>query len=335
MDSLTEKLDNRDAGLYVTLLLISALTLWVFSEVIWTVFLAITLAYIFQPLNKKLQKKGFSSPQSSAIATLISFIGLLLLALPFALVLYQRRDILIDFLQDLPQSFELSAMGFEVTLQTTQLIDLTRDAVTDTAVNLAQATPSLALKFILVIVLLYAILRSTKSIETTAVQMVPKSMENILYRYHERIKEVLKGLYVVQASTAILTFVIGLPVFYLLGYEPFISLSLLAGIMQLIPVIGPTLLIIMLAGVEIVMGQVIAALTVFIIGLLLIALLPDMIVRPRLADWTMGLSSSIYLLGFIGGILTLGAIGIIVGPLIIALLLQTIELISEKQEGTL
>jgi len=331
MENLIKQLADRKINLYLILLIVSLLTVWVFSEVIWTVILAITLAYILKPLNKKLENKGFSNRVSTAISTIISVLTLIVLAIPFFLVLYQRRDILIGFLQELPQSFEITILGFELTVQITQLIELTRDGVTDTAVNLVQAAPSLTFKLFLVPVLVYAILRNTDEIEETMNNLVPDSMKDIVYRYHRRTEEVLIGLYVVQASTAILTFLIGMPVFYLLGYEPFISLALLSGILQLIPILGPTILIVVLAGFEIMMGDFIMALTILGTGLALVALLPDLIIRPRLANWTVGVSSSLYFLGFVGGILTLGAIGIIIGPLMIAILLETVKIISEQE----
>ncbi len=44
--------------------------------------------------------------------------------------------------------------------------------------------------------------------------------------------------------------------------------------------------------------------------------------RPKLARYTTGLPASLYFVGFTGGVLTLGVIGFIAGPVVIALLVE-------------
>jgi len=39
----------------------------------------------------------------------------------------------------------------------------------------------------------------------------------------------------------------------------------------------------------------------------------------------------LYFIGFIGGILTIGAVGIIIGPLIVGLTAEVIDLLSERE----
>jgi predicted PurR-regulated permease PerM len=160
------------------------------------------------------------------------------------------------------------------------------------------------------------------------VKVFPDSMTPVLRKYHLRIRDTLYGIYVVQAATAFLTFLVALPVFWLLGYEAFFTLALLCGLLQFIPVVGPSVVIAAVAGFDLLGGMITRAFLVFVIGLLLIGALPDAVLRPRLANRATGLPASLYFLGFIGGVLTVGPIGIIVGPLVIALILETVELLA-------
>ena len=67
-----------------------------------------------------------------------------------------------------------------------------------------------------------------------------------------------------------------------------------------------------------------------VIGLVVVAFVPDAVIRTQLADRTGRISPGLYFVGFVGGILTLGAIGVIVGPLVVSLLLEVIDMLSEE-----
>jgi predicted PurR-regulated permease PerM len=66
-----------------------------------------------------------------------------------------------------------------------------------------------------------------------------------------------------------------------------------------------------------------------VIGLVVVAFVPDAVIRTRLAGWTGKISPGLYFVGFVGGILTLGAVGVIVGPLVVSLLLEVIDMLTE------
>ncbi|WGI17996.1 AI-2E family transporter [Methanonatronarchaeum sp. AMET-Sl] len=324
--------ENSRLVLYVSALLVTFfITMWVFSGIIWTFVFAGTIAYSLYPLYSFLRRKGFSSFISSIISTLMAFIGLIALALPFVIVLYRRRDVLFDFLRDIPESIEFELFGFDLSLDVGLLVDISWEYITEVAIEVAQATPTVLLQFLVLIVLVYALLHKSNVIARYLLGIFDESYHELLHGYNKKIKDTIIGLYVVQLSTAVLTFFVGLPFFYLLGYEPFIFLSLIAGVLQFIPILGPSLLIIALVVFEVLVGELVFAAIILVAGLLLIAGLPDLVLRPYLADLETGLSPSQYFIGFIGGIITIGAIGIIVGPLVIAILIKTFEIVSETK----
>ena len=69
---------------------------------------------------------------------------------------------------------------------------------------------------------------------------------------------------------------------------------------------------------------------VFVLGSLLVAWLPDVVIRPRLARETADLPGSLYFVGFVGGLLTLGPVGVIAGPLAVALVVEMAELLTDE-----
>jgi predicted PurR-regulated permease PerM len=59
--------------------------------------------------------------------------------------------------------------------------------------------------------------------------------------------------------------------------------------------------------------------------------MPDALIRPRLAALTTGMPASLYFIGFTGGVLSVGVVGVIAGPLVIALLAETVQLLSPER----
>ena len=147
---------------------------------------------------------------------------------------------------------------------------------------------------------------------------------------HERASRTLYGLYVVQAATGVATFGLALPVFVAFGYPSPIALATLAGVLQFIPVLGPSVLIAGLTGYELMLGDGMRAVGILVIGGLAIAATPDVLIRPRLAAETAALPSTLYFIGFVGGVLTVGAIGIIAGPLVVAMVAELATRLSDE-----
>lgn len=331
MEIMGSKVDTRKTLLAALLVATSIITFYTVSRVFWTIFFAVTVAYVLYPYRRHLKNAGMSDRQAAATLTALSCASVFVLIAPVLFVLFRRRDIFIDYLNNLPQQISINIGEFSYNFQSLSIEPAAREWATSAAVDLAQSTPSLSIKAFVFVFVLYALLRYYKNIETATMEMAPEGVQSVIYSYHRRVYNTLSGLYAVQTLTGVLTFIIALPMFYLLGYDAFITLAVISGILQLIPVIGPTLLILILVIVEIIAGFPLKALVLLVVGMIMIAFLPDALLRPRLADRTTGLPASLYFIGFVGGILTLGPIGILAGPLAIAVLLETFQQLRETE----
>lgn len=90
------------------------------------------------------------------------------------------------------------------------------------------------------------------------------------------------------------------------------------------------MLVVALAVGDLLVEETGRAIAVLVLGLVLVSFVPDAVIRTQLADWTGRISPGLYFVGFVGGILTLGAVGLIVGPLVVSLLLEVIDMLSER-----
>ena len=315
------------AALLASLAVLCALVL---GAVLRTVVFAITVAYVLYPVKRWFLRHGATDRIGSAAATVASFVGVAVLLGPLAVLVYDRRGQFIGGLRGIPESLSVRVGGFEFAVDTEPFVDRAVSILQEVAVDVAVAVPGLALQFALFTLVVYGVLYKPRAIRAAVYGATPYGYHDVLDRLHQRVKKTLFALYVLQGLTAFATFFIALVVFWLLGYEAVLSLAVIAGILQFIPILGPSLLLVALAAGDFLAGAVPRAALVLALGGAFVALAPDAIVRMKLAGKTGELPSSLYFIGFVGGILTVGALGIIVGPLVVALLVEAVALLSEE-----
>lgn len=314
------------AGLFAGAVVIAG---FVLLDVLSTVFFAVTVAYVLYPVRRWLVDRGLPVWAASAAVAAGAFALVLVVLVPLAFVLYRRRRVLFDLLERTPDTIEIPIGPLVYTIDTVAILDSLRGLLADVALDMAAATPVIALQLFLFAILLYALTLQPKAAGRSILRVVPSEYHDVVRALDRRIRETLFGIYVLQAATAAGTFIIALVVFFLLGYSAPFTLAVVAGLLQFVPVVGPGLLVGVLAVVDLLAGNVTRAVLVAVIGAVFIGLAPDAIIRPRLAEWAADLPMSLYFIGFTGGILTVGPIGFIAGPLAVAVLVEVVSLLAE------
>jgi predicted PurR-regulated permease PerM len=302
----------------------------VLAEVIGTVFFAITVAYVIYPVRQWLVDHGRGRRVAAAVATLAAFLAGLAAVVPIVAALYVRRWEFLSFVRDLPPELTVSVFGFEYVVSVTENVAQVQSVMTSLAVDTAAAAPVLALKATLFVFLVYGLLLRPHDIRVAVLELVPATYRDVALDFHERVRSTLNAIYVLQAATAFATFLIAYVVFAALGYDSALVLAVLAGVLQFVPVIGPSVVVLGLAAYHLVLGDTGAAVLVTALGLVLVGFLPDAIVRPRLASMTAVMPVSLYFIGFIGGVLTVGVVGFIAGPLVVALFVEAAQQLTEE-----
>ncbi|WP_434521864.1 AI-2E family transporter [Halorubrum sp. AS12] len=320
---------NRQRLLGVLLLALATLAAAVLAEVLRTVVFAVTVAYVLYPLRRQLVGRGLSRRIACAVATAVAFVGATLLVAPLMYALYRRRSQLIAILEGIPAVVPISVGGFETVVEIAPFVAAAETWIRGVAIAVAGAAPVLVLELVVFTFLVYGILYRPRAVGTAVFGVLPAEYHDIPTRLHERTRQTLYSIYVLQAATAAGTFVLALGVFWALGYGSPVLLAVIAGVLQFIPVVGPSVLIVALGAGDLLVGETARAVAVLVIGLVVVAFVPDAVIRTRLAGWTGKISPGLYFVGFVGGILTLGAVGVIVGPLVVSLLLEAIDMLSE------
>lgn len=309
-----------------TTLLVAALVL---HRVWGVVVFAITIAYVLVPLQRWLSERGLTEWWASTVATVGGSVAALV---PFVLagyLGYRRRDSITGFLRSVPDAVEIDVIGEPYVVDVEMVLGSIADFLSATAVSIAGGLPELALKATVFAFVVFGLLLSHEAVEDALMAAVPPEYRDVMAALAHRAEQTLNGIYVLQAATAAATFVIALGVFWGLGYSIPVTLAFLAGILQFVPIVGPSALIVGLAAYHVAVGDLTAAVWVVVLAGFLVAWLPDVLVRPRLSKRTGNLAGTLYFVGFVGGLLTVGPIGIVVGPVAVALVSESMLLLAE------
>ena len=313
------------AGLVAAVALLTAAVLW---EVVEVVFFAVTVAYVLYPLRQRLVDRGLSRRVASALVTATAFLAVVVLFAPVVWALVRRRESIVSLLRNLPDSLPVEAAGFTYVVDVASLSEGVTASLRAFALDLAANAVFIVLELAMFALVLYGLLLRPGAVGDAVYGIVPPEYHDVIRRLNDRISGTLYALYVIQAATAVLTFPVAFVVFYALGYGDAFVLSVIAAIFQFIPVLGPGVLALALAAGDFLLGSTQRAVVVAVLGPVVIGLLPDLVVRPQLASRQAKLPVSLYFVGFTGGVLTVGVIGVIVGPLAVAVLVETVELLG-------
>ena len=313
------------AGLLAMAALVTAVIL---RGLVGTIFFAITVAYVLVPLADRLEREGIPSWWAALVATASAFGFGLALLLPIAAVLYVRRAAVLGFLRGLPDAVTLRAGELTYVVESGDVAAFLARQLSGTAISLARSTPVTAAKLAVFAFVVFALVYRGERLEGALLTPLPDAYHDVAIGLHERTRETLVSLYVIQAATAVATFLVALVVFWALGVPFYFTLAVVAGVLQFLPVVGPSLVVGAVAVGYLVADDVTRAAVVLVVGLVAVGFLPDALLRPRLARETARLPGSLYFVGFTGGLLSLGPVGIVAGPLAIVLLVELLGMLG-------
>jgi len=189
------------------------------------------------------------------------------------------------------------------------------------------ASPSLVIKALLFFLMLFLFLLSGDKIIKETRSLFPYSTLASLDRITKTTADTMYSVYIVNVQTAIFTFFLSIPFFILLGYEHVLFWATLCGILQLIPCFGPQLLTLFLIIYTLILGDIRGTILTICIGYPLISGIADFYFRPKMMGRKMAIHPALMMTGIFGGMMIMGMLGIIIGPLLVALIVSAYDII--------
>src|SRR3989338_9688247 len=344
---------KEDINKYSFLLILLVLIFSVFIIVkpfITSILTSFIIAYIFYPfykrLNNKIKKKNIS-------AIIVSLLIILIFSIPFIFIINalvkevnlgyveikktmtggnffnvdckkitERETGLCRFSDSIKkivsdQKFELYMQRMGITITT---------YVTEGFSKLIISVPKILLNIFLILFLTFYLFKDGKLFFYKVFFLLPlkkKNQEDIVKTFNDVVYATIYG----QIIVAVIQGALGGIGFYLFGVSSPIFWGTIMILLSLIPFIGssiiwaPAALYLIISGLASSNNPLFfKGIGLFIYGLLIISLI-DNILRPKIVGERIGMHPALVFIGVIGGLMLFGPLGILLGPLLIAVLI--------------
>jgi predicted PurR-regulated permease PerM len=321
----------------ILLILLIILAFAVFWSIMDMVLLGASLAIVLIPLHNRLshQIRPWISASLMTLAVLGVFcaMGLLTLALFSAnsTSLTQMFTTIGDWLNN-PLT---NPMEYGIPLSKTSLASLLQegtDLFVDYRRTLITYLSLILFKMFVFFVTLFMLFLRGEELRIKLIEHVPAPLKKYINRLSDATGDTLYAIYYVQIAIAVLTFFIAIPVFYLLGYGDIIFYAYFAAFCELIPILGSSTAFVLIGAYALSIGDARGVLILFFLGYLIVSLLPEVYVRPVLVGRRVKVHPVIMFIGIVGGILTMGLAGFVLGPLIIVLIITSYRMYTEDRK---
>ena len=323
------------AVLVVALAVLSYLLL---KPILMSIIVGFILVFIFAPLYNLVRRKIKSKNLSATIIT-IFLIAIILVPSVFFLPMVVNEAVKIflgaqsiDLITPLKNLFPSVFSSGELSAQIESvlhsfLVNLTTNfvnGISDFIVNL----PTFLLQLTVVFFTFFFVLRDKEEFIEYIKSILPFNKEvqdKLVKATRDVTSSVLYGHVVIGVIQGL---VAGIG-FFLFGAPNPLLFTILATLAGILPILGPALIWVPMAFYMLIMGNNVAAIGITIFGLASITV--DNFLRPLIVSKRLTMNSLLVLLGMIGGFFIFGALGFILGPLVIAYLLIFLEVYRNKR----
>jgi len=163
------------------------------------------------------------------------------------------------------------------------------------------------------------LLLGKKFVNKTKLLLPVKKKDELISHLGNTTHAIVYGMFV----TAIIEFILSLIAFKIIGTNAALLLAIIIGFLAFIPFLGPTVIWIPYAIIEILRNNTKSAIVLIILGIILFVI--ETFVKPHIIGDRSKLHPVIILVGTFGGIKLFGFIGLVIGPILLSSILVIIR----------
>ena len=283
----------------------------------------ILLAYIFYPVYK-FMRKTIIGQNAAAFLTILSVILIFMIPLFFtanaligqSIALFQQiRELDLSNIEEkIPESLR-GSVEFDTYV---------KDALNKLTLSLARGTsdflvslPKKLLEFFVMFFVMFYMLKEGKELAEKIRMHIPLKEH---YRRHvaEKFNSVVYATIYGIVITAIVQGAIGAIGLWIFGVPSPLLWGLVMTILAMIPFVGPAFVWLPAALFKLAVGESFNGIGLLLYGILIVSTI-DNVIRPKIIGSKGKVHPALVLLGVLGGLEVFGLLGIIIGPLILAI----------------
>jgi predicted PurR-regulated permease PerM len=199
------------------------------------------------------------------------------------------------------------------------------------ALNIGHSTFDFIVSLFVMLYLLFFLLRDEKALSKRIMESIPLRAEQrqaFLLKFTTVIRATVKG----DMLVALLQGTLGGLMFWFLGIGAPILWGVIMAFFSLLPAIGAGLIWIPVAVYLLATGAIWQGVTLIMFGALVIGLV-DNFLRPILVGKDTKMPEFVVLISTLGGIVTFGLNGLVIGPVIAAMFIAAWDIFSASRQG--
>jgi len=295
---------------------------------------AILAALIFAPIFRPVYLWILSRVKSPTVAAWVTLLIILVVAVgPLATVAAlaaQEVQTVTHQYQELgPEKINLEIFGRNIPELVREGAEKFLDWLQSSLGLIASGTLRVLVGVFVMFYLIYYLLREQDRLEQVIKELLPfnnRNSEKLMDDFYR----ISRGFVLGQGLTALLQGALGAAGFLIFGFPGAFLWGLVMAALSLIPVLGAFLIWVPAGILQIASGATTSGLGILIWGAVVVSC-ADNLVRPIIMKNMVGVHPVITLLGVFAGLSLFGFIGIVVGPLLFAMVLETARMFYREQ----
>lgn len=333
-----------DRFLLVLLVALGFVSFLILKPFLTYILFSIILAIVSYPLYEKLKSKLTFAPLAAIIVILLLIIVIIVPSVYLTITVFaQARDIVTNIgaaeftnLQGFENSLE-TFLGSELEFADTvriwilELSSTTRSFVIENIITFTRTVVNfLAGVVLMFFIMFYLFVDGRKIVEQVKRQLpIEEKYKDYLFN---RAYQTIQGLFLGLFATAILQGVLAGIGYFIFGMSNVILLGFLTGVLALIPFLGAPVVYIPVSLYLLSQGNLLGGLGLILYGFLIISNI-DNFIRPWIVRFRAKVHPLYVILGVVGGVAFLGLAGIVVGPLLLTLFQEVLDVyqLSKKR----
>src|SRR5213082_148082 len=339
--------DPLQNGTFLVMFALAAYLFWRTLEPIWIpVFLGLTIAVAVFPLQERMLKGRLGRQPGIAAALLTALVLAIGIGILFFLVVVVGSR-LVDFLREAADRYQqkgatgllgddlsqlLSRFGLDPATVQKRIGELTADvagAMGKTATTLLAATFSMIFIFIFTALTSYYLLVEGKEGTSWFVEVVPLP-DGQMWELVQNVRDVTRAMLVGTGITALYQGVTAFVGYSIFRVESPLVWASLTGIASILPGIGTALVWVPIAIFLMATHHLAAGIGLFAWAAVVVVFVADYILRPKLVGTRIRMNDLLVFIAIFGGVEAFGILGVVVGPLAIAVFLSIVRIYQRE-----
>lgn len=329
-----KKLKRKFEFLSIIYVLAIILLLIIIRPFIYSLILGIILGVFFFPINRFLRNKGLKPN----IASLLLVITIVIIMVIFT---YLFVDSVIKSASEINENitnFEFeeidilleSTVGINVSTEnlTLPIIESINSTLSSDVPSLVNSLTDIILGIFIMLFVLYYLFKDGEDIIRIIMNMIPASEKQKEHIKAES-QKILYGVMYGQLLIAILQGILGGLAFFIFGLNNPVFWGFIMAVFAFIPIVGTPTVWVPAAIIQIINGNIFSGVGLLIFGTVILLTI-DNFIKPKLISRQSGLHPILVILSIFGGVKVFGVIGLLIGPMAVAICVLIIRLFNRE-----